>query len=279
MGGRTGKLGDEWRPSKLQHCWERPEYFEESWRLEESCCQSNTNEIPSAKTDWKNSLGVKSNTHSTKQVLSRQNKIADVDYVVIETKQSITYTVKESIKTEREYTIKQERTGKVIHWELCKKFKFEYTTKSYMNHPESVLKKWDAKKSFRFCDTNRLSNLVQTNSDSQHKIKENLQNSGLVCTCWPHGKTERKRKDSKYTELAREQKKLWNMILMMIPIVIDAFGTVNKRLIKRLEVLEIRRQIETMQTTALLKSPRILRRVLQTWRDLPSLRLPWKTIS
>ena len=30
-------LEDEWRPSKLQHYWERSEYWEESWRLEETC--------------------------------------------------------------------------------------------------------------------------------------------------------------------------------------------------------------------------------------------------
>ena len=29
--------------------------------------------------------------------------------------------------------------GKVIHWELCKKLKFENSTKWYMHNPESVL--------------------------------------------------------------------------------------------------------------------------------------------
>ena len=29
--------------------------------------------------------------------------------------------------------------GKVIHWEMCKKFKFDHTNKSYMHHPASVL--------------------------------------------------------------------------------------------------------------------------------------------
>ena len=52
---KTWKLADEWRPSKLQHYWERPEYWEESWRLEETGCHSNSREKPSAKTDVKNS--------------------------------------------------------------------------------------------------------------------------------------------------------------------------------------------------------------------------------
>ena len=29
--------------------------------------------------------------------------------------------------------------GKVIHWELCKKFKFDHTNKWYMHNPESVV--------------------------------------------------------------------------------------------------------------------------------------------
>ena len=48
-------LEDEWRPSKLQHYWERAEYWEEFWRLEETCCHSNFSEKLSADTDVKNS--------------------------------------------------------------------------------------------------------------------------------------------------------------------------------------------------------------------------------
>ena len=49
------EVGDEKRPSKLQHCWERPEYWEESWRLGETCCHSNSSERLSANADVKNS--------------------------------------------------------------------------------------------------------------------------------------------------------------------------------------------------------------------------------
>ena len=58
---RTWKLADEWKPSKRQHYWKRSEYWEESWRLEETFCQSNSRERPSAKTNVKNSKGVNHN--------------------------------------------------------------------------------------------------------------------------------------------------------------------------------------------------------------------------
>ena len=69
------------------------------------------------------------------------------------------------------------------------------------------------------------------------------------------------------------------MKVTIIPIVIGAFGTVTKGLLKGLEDLEVGGRVETIQTTALLKTARILRRVLKTWRDLLSLNLQWKIIS
>ena len=72
-------------------------------------------------------------------------------------------------------------------------------------------------------------------------------------------------------------KKLWNMRITGIPIVVDVLGKVRKGLEKRLEELEIKKRIETIQTIAMLRSARILRKVLETWGDLLSLRLEQKT--
>ena len=46
-------------------------------------------------------------------------------------------------------------------------------------------------------------------------------------------------KKDKYLDLARELKKLWNTQVTIIPIVIGAFGTVTKGLLKGLEDLEV----------------------------------------
>ena len=56
--------------------------------------------------------------------------------------------------------------------------------------------------------------------------------------------------------VAKELKKLWNMKVTVIPIVIGALITITKGLIKGLEDLEIRRRVETIQT---LRSARILK--------------------
>ena len=80
-------------------------------------------------------------------------------------------------------------------------------------------------------------------------------------------------KIDKYFDLARELNKLWNMKVTIIPIVIGAFGTVTKGLLKGLEDLEVGGRVETIQTTALLRTARILRTVLETRGDLLSLNL------
>ena len=90
---------------------------------------------------------------------------------------------------------------------------------------------------------------------------------------------ECEKKKDKYLDYARELKKLWNMKVTIVPIVIGALGTITKGLLKGLEDLQVGGRVETIQITALLRTAKILRRVLETWGDLLSLKLQWKTIS
>ena len=53
------------------------------------------------------------------------------------------------------------------------------------------------------------------------------------------------------------------MKVTIVPIVIGAFGTITKGLLKGMEDLEGGRRVKTIQMTALLKTARILRRVLE----------------
>ena len=71
-------------------------------------------------------------------------------------------------------------------------------------------------------------------------------------------------KKDKYLDLVRELKKLWNMKMTIVSIVIGALGIITKGLLKGLEDLEVGGWVETIQMTALLKTARILRRVLET---------------
>ena len=94
---------------------------------------------------------------------------------------------------------------------------------------------------------------------SKKKKRENLPYNGCCLPIDPYSKNKGKRKD-----LARQLRKVWNMGVTVILVVTGTLGTVPKRSERRLEELEIGGRIETIQTTVLLRSTRILRRVLET---------------
>ena len=79
---------------------------------------------------------------------------------------------------------------------------------------------------------------------------------------------KRKQKEINIKTLQENKKKLWNLKVIVVSIVVGVPGTIPKGLIKGLEDLEIRGQLETIQTTVLLRSDRIVRRVMETWGDL-----------
>ena len=86
-------------------------------------------------------------------------------------------------------------------------------------------------------------------------------------------KLKESEKRDKYLDLVREGKKMWNVKVTKIPIVIGALDTVTKGLVQGLKDWEITGQVETIQTTVLLRSARILRSVLETRGDLLLLKL------
>ena len=124
---------------------------------------------------------------------------------------------------------------------------------------------------------------VISHNNNQQKSHNNNQQKKRICKIVDfavpanHRMKESEKKD-RYLDLARELKKLWNMKVTIVPIVIGALGTIIKGLLKGLEDLEVGGRVETIQTTALLRTARILTRFLETWGDLLSLKLQWKTI-
>ena len=167
---------------------------------------------------------------------------------------------------------------------MCKKLKFDYTNKWYVHNPAPV----------RENNTHKL--LWEFDIHADHRISARRPDLIIIIiiiikkkrTCKivdfavPADyriKLKEWEKKDKYLDLAMELKKVWNMQVTIIPIVIGTFGTVTRGLLKVMEDLEVDGRVETIQTTTLLRTARILRRVLETWGDLLSLRLHWKTIS
>ena len=178
--------------------------------------------------------------------------------------ETINHIINECNKlAQKEYKARHDWVGKVIHWEMCRKFQFDHTNKWYMHNPAPVLEN----------DTHKL--LWDFNIQTDHLIPARrpdliiINKKMRICKIVDFAvladhriiMKESEKKD-KYLDLARELKNL-NMKVTIVPIVIGALGTVTKGLLKGLEELEIGGRVETIQTTALLRTSRILRRVLE----------------
>ena len=54
--------------------------------------------------------------------------------------ETISHIMSECSKlAQKEYKARHDLVGKVIHWDMCKKFKFDHTNKWYMHNPAPVL--------------------------------------------------------------------------------------------------------------------------------------------
>ena len=174
----------------------------------------------------------------------------------------------------------------MIHWELCKKFEFDYKNKWYMHNLESVQENemhkilWDLEIQMDHLITARLPDQEIINKIKKGKKKKRI--CRIVDIAVPADnkvKLKESVKRDKKQDLAREPEKLWNMKVTMISVVIGGLGTVTKGLVQGLEDQEIRGRVEINQIKSLLRSAQILRSVLETWEDLLSLKFQWKTIS
>ena len=125
--------------------------------------------------------------------------------------------------------------------------------------------------------------ITTTRKKRQHKHQQNKNNQKIVrqTTLWTNKQNliEGRWKEREIPGPARELKKGWNMKLRVVPVVIGTLCTVINGIGTGTGGIRIKRRAETIQTTALLRSTRIIIRVLEIWGDLLSLRIQWKTIS
>ena len=173
--------------------------------------------------------------------------------------------------------------GKVIHRELSKNLKANHTNKWYLHNPAAALENdthkllWDfVIKTDHLNSVRRLELITYDNQQQEKKRNYKIVGYDIPADHWIQ-LLENEKKD-KYFNFDWELKNPWNMKVTLIPTVFDAFGTVPKRLVKGLEDLEIRERVETIQATTLLRTSRILGRILEIWEDLFSLKLHWNTI-
>ena len=110
--------------------------------------------------------------------------------------ETINHIISECSKlAQKDYKTRHDCVGKVIHWEMCRKFKFDHTNKWYMHNPAPVLENdihkllWDFDIQTDHQISARGPDLIIIKK--KKKRKEILQTSRLCCPSWPQNKTER----------------------------------------------------------------------------------------
>ena len=161
---------------------------------------------------------------------------------------------------------RHDRVGKVIHWELCRKYGFDCTEKWYDHIPEGVLENEKAKILWDF--------RIQTDQQLNHNRpdivihdKEKNETKIIDVSCPFDGRLieREEEKREKYEDLRREVAKLWNVRkVVIIPIIIGALGTLSKNFKRYVEQLEMGQMTSLLQKTCVLGTAKIIRRTLDT---------------
>ena len=88
-------------------------------------------------------IAAQNNVIRTNQIKSRIDKMQQNSKCRLcgDRNETINHIISEYNKlAQKEYKSRHDWVGKVIHWEMCKKFKFDHTNKWYMHNPAAVLK-------------------------------------------------------------------------------------------------------------------------------------------
>ena len=150
------------------------------------------------------------------------------------------------------------------------KFQFDHTNKWYMHNPSPVLEIYMHKALWDF--SIQTDHLIPARRPDLIIINNKKKICKIVDFAVPadHRINQKEIKRKISTTILLEN---WNAVEWLCQLWLVLFGTITKGLLNGLEDLEIGGRVETIQKIALPRTARILRRVLETWGDLLSLKL------
>ena len=170
-----------------------------------------------------------------------------------------------SVLNEGPGTVRHDKMGSRIHWELCRKYGVECSTRWYEHKPLTVSRNetgditiyWD-KLIYTAIPVrhNRPDVVVVNTKDKSWTIIDFAVPLDHNIVSKERGKVER------YQKLAQEVRKDFRVKTEIIPIVVGALGMIPERLPEYLKQLGIPDVVGGLQKTALLHTQRILKNVL-----------------
>ncbi len=152
----------------------------------------------------------------------------------------------------------------MIHWDLCKKNGVQVTAKWHDHVPEKV------------AEIDQFKILWDFNIQTDHVIEHRRQGvvvldkkkkmCHLIDIPVPGDiriALKETEKIQKYQDLARELRKIWQVKVKVVPMVVGALGTIPKALGNNLEEIGTNVRVDQLQKATLLGTARILRKTLE----------------
>ena len=158
------------------------------------------------------------------------------------------------VHAQTEYRGRHNKLAKVIHWDLCKKYGAKVQSKWYDHVPEKVEETDHVKILWDFN--------IQTDHVIEHRrpdvvvLDKHEKMCHLIDIAVPgDSRVEAKEKENekvqKYQDLARELRKLWQVKVNVVRVVVGALGTIPKELEKHLKEIGTSVRVELLQKAAL----------------------------
>ena len=179
--------------------------------------------------------------------------------------ETVNHLISECSKmAQREYKRRHDWVGRRVHWDVCKKYGIVVNDKWCQHEPGSVIENDKCKILWDF--TVQTDHIIQARRPDMIVIDKETNKAQVIDFAIPYDSrvdSKEMEKIEKYQDLVRELKSLWDMKVVVIPIVLGALGTTPKTLQKRMKDIGIETRIGELQKTVILHTGRILRKVLE----------------
>ena len=163
-------------------------------------------------------------------------------------------------------TVRHDKMGSRVHWELCRKYGVECSERWYEHKPQTVCRNESGNITIYWALHWKTPRILKHNCPDVVVVDSKAKLWTIIDFAVPldHNIVSKQHeKVEKYYDLAVEFRKMHDGIkVKRIPIVVGAFGMIPKRLPEYLEELGIPDVVGGLQKTALLGTRRILKNVL-----------------
>ena len=138
--------------------------------------------------------------------------------------------------------------GRCIHWEICGANGTHVKSKWYEHQPKPVIENDPCKILWDF--TVQTDHFITATRPGMIFIDKGHHECQIIDFAIPYdtrADDTKVEKIEKYLDLVRELKKVWNMKVTVVPLVVGALGTLAKALEKRLKTIGIETKITELQ--------------------------------